>query len=47
MVSFVTALRKFAEYCDYGAILNDMLRDRIVCGIPANECNKGYCRRLG
>ena len=26
-------LRKIAEYCEYGAVLYDMLRDRLVCGI--------------
>ena len=30
---FVTALRKIAEHCEFGDVLEDMLRDRIVCGI--------------
>ncbi|XP_048255362.1 uncharacterized protein K02A2.6-like [Haliotis rufescens] len=30
---FVAVLRKLTEFCDYGAFLNDMLRDRFVCGI--------------
>ena len=29
---FVAELRKIAEYCDYGPVLSDMLRDRLVCG---------------
>ena len=30
---FVAELRKLTEYCKYGESLNDMLRDRLVCGI--------------
>ena len=30
---FVAELRKLTEYCEYGESLNDMLRDRLVCGI--------------
>ena len=26
-------LRKIAEHCEYGTVLSDMLRDRLVCGI--------------
>ena len=29
---FVAELRKIAEHCDFGAVLSDMLRDRLVCG---------------
>jgi len=31
--SFVAELRWLAEHCDYEATLEDMLRDRLVCGI--------------
>ncbi|KAJ8035756.1 hypothetical protein HOLleu_19529 [Holothuria leucospilota] len=31
--SYVAELRAVAEYCNYGTTLNDMLRDRLVCGI--------------
>ena len=30
---FVAELKKLTEYCEYGDSLNDMLRDRLVCGI--------------
>ena len=30
---FVAELRKFSEHCDFGNSLEDMLRDRLVCGI--------------
>ena len=30
---FVSELRSLVELCSYGAVLDDMLRDRLVCGI--------------
>ena len=33
IADFVAELRRLTEHCDFGATLNDMLRDRIVCGI--------------
>ena len=39
---YVAGLRKIAEHCEYGEVLNDMLRDRLVCGTS----NKGIQRRL-
>ena len=30
---FIAELRRLAQHCDYGETLNDMLRDRLVCGI--------------
>eukprot|EP00731_Ephydatia_muelleri_P037009 Em0376g4a len=30
---FVAELRKLSEHCDFGNTLEDMLRDRLVCGI--------------
>lgn len=29
---FVAQLRKLSEYCEFGNTLEDMLRDRLVCG---------------
>ena len=29
----MAALRKAAEFCDYGDLLSEMLRDHLVCGI--------------
>ena len=40
--TYVAALRSIAEHCEYGAVLNDMLRDRLVCGIH----DQGIQRRL-
>ena len=39
----IAALREIAEHCDYGSSLNDMLRDRLVCG-TADE--RVQCRYL-
>ena len=33
IANFVAELRRLTEHCDFGATLNDMLRDWIVCGI--------------
>ena len=32
IATYVAELRKIAEHCDFGAVLSDMLRDRLVCG---------------
>ena len=33
VADFVASLRSLAEHCNYGQQLDEMLRDRIVCGI--------------
>ncbi len=33
MTEYVAELRRLAQSCNYGATLEQMLRDRIVCGI--------------
>ncbi len=33
VAAFVARLCQLSEHCDYGASLNDILRDRLVCGI--------------
>ena len=30
---YVAELRSLSEYCNFGAVLNDMIRDRLVCGL--------------
>ena len=40
--TFVAALRKIAEHCDYGNMFNDMLHNCIVCGVQ----DKGIQSRL-
>ena len=33
IASYVAALRQLSEFCEYGATLEEMLRDRLVCGV--------------
>ena len=30
-------LRRLTQYCDYGTVLNHMLRDRLVCGVNRSQ----------
>ena len=39
---YVAELRKIAKHCEFGEVLSDMLRDRLVCGTN----NKGIQSRL-
>ena len=40
IADFVAALRKLAESCQFGNVLEEMLRDRIVCGIRDNAVQR-------
>ena len=42
VVEFVAGLQRLSEHCQFGTTLEDMLRDRLVCGIN----NKRIQRRL-
>ena len=33
IAQYVVALKELARTCDYGAVLDDMLRDRLICGV--------------
>ena len=37
MATYVLELRRFSEHCKYGDKSEEMLRDRIVCGIANNQ----------
>lgn len=37
---YIAALRKLSEHCDFGANLNDSLRDRLVCGLQNEQIQK-------
>ena len=37
VATFVAELRSLAKHCNFGASLNEMLRDRIVCGIDYSK----------
>ncbi|KAG1929501.1 K02A2.6-like [Pimephales promelas] len=37
---FVAVLKKLAEHCEFGKVLNDTLRDRLVCGLRCEGIQK-------
>lgn len=40
VATFVSELRSLAEFCNFGATLDNMLRDRLVCGINADHIQR-------
>ena len=40
IAQFVSRLKKLARYCNFGDELNDMIRDRLVCGIKDRNTEK-------
>ena len=40
IATFMSQLRSIAEFCNFGNMLEDMLRDRLVCGIADNVIQK-------
>ena len=43
VAEYVAALRKIAEHCEYPvAILNDLLRDQLVCGISDKHVQQRF-----
>ncbi len=43
VAAFVAELQRLTEFCDFGGVLEDMLRDRLVCRIGDNRMQ---CRLL-
>ncbi len=41
VAAYVAELRALAEFCNFGATLEDMLRDRLVCGANDEEAALG------
>ena len=39
---FVAELRKIAEHCEFGPVLSDMLRDRLVCGTRVKTIQRRF-----
>lgn len=37
---FVAALKKLSEHCEFGDVLNDTIRDRLVCGLRSEAIQK-------
>ena len=44
---FVAELRRLSEYCEFGGSLDEMLRDRLVCGLRMFESNAGFSPNRG
>ena len=40
VVAFVAALREIAQFCDYKTMLDEMIRDRVVCGLSKAHIQK-------
>ena len=40
IAEFVTGLRRLSEHCKFGTTLEDMLRDRLVCGISDDRIQR-------
>ena len=38
VAEYVAALLKLAKHCNFGNTLDEMLRDRLVCGIAKEKC---------
>ena len=38
--TYIADLRKLSEHCEYGQILDEMIRDRIVCGIADDRIQR-------
>ena len=41
---YLAELRRLTEFCDYGEALEDMLRDRLVCGVNHERIQKRLLR---
>lgn len=42
VATFIAELRRMTEHCQFGARIDDMLRDRVICGLH----DDGLQRRL-
>ena len=40
VANFIAELRHLTRYCEFGGVLNDMLRDRLVCGIENSHIQR-------
>ena len=38
--SYLSALRNKAKMCDFGALQDELIRDRLVCGINSDSVRK-------
>ena len=45
--TYITTLRALAETCDFGTLKDDLLRDRIVCGVRENVIRRKLLQESG
>ena len=45
--TYITTLRALAETCDFGTLKDDIIRDRIVCGVCENGIRKKLIQESG
>ncbi len=43
IADYLAAMRTLSEYCDFLAVLDDMLRDRLVCGVEDFSTYRRSC----
>ena len=43
VAAYLAELKRLSEHCNYGDVLQDMLRDRLICGI---QDQRTQCRLL-
>ena len=47
MATFISEIRSLAEFCNFGPNLEEMLRDRIVCGISGDTIQRRLLAKPG
>ena len=47
VAGFVAELRRLTEYCEYGDSLDDMLRDRLICGVHDARIQRRLLAEVG
>ena len=45
LTQYTARLRKLSEHCNFGAFLDDALRDKFVCGLESNSIRKTLLRK--
>ena len=46
MAAFIAELRQLSEFCEFGATPENMLRDRLVCGIASSAIQRRLLAEL-
>lgn len=46
VAEYVVALKELSIHCDFGNVLDDALRDLLVCGLYKETTQKDYLQKL-